>query len=172
MAEFDYPKNHSRAMYAPADKGPVKKGQIFWCHAKEDEVAARNQGFTSTSYIKSEWPKSMFNKKTGDSRPVGKLEWDDAQNEAAVKALGADWTFDYVHPPKPEEKKEAGAVDLGGLALILNEIKGVQKSISDQGEAHEASAAELHAKIDELTGIVTAQDRRISELEAAATETK
>lgn len=173
MADFDYQKHHSRPFYAPVANGPVKKGQMEMAHSKEDEVALRARGFTSPTYIRSEWPKSMFHKQTGECRPVGKLEWTDAQNAAAVENLGKDWTFDYVHPPKQEEKKAGGeGLDLGAAANILAEIKLTQRAIADQTSAHEETAASLHARIDELTGIVTAQDKRLSELENAATEAK
>lgn len=152
MAGFDYPKHHARAFYAIKDVGNVKKGQLMWAHSELDEQRCREAGFTSVNYVKSDWPISMFNKETGDTLAVGKLEWDKEKNLAEVKRMEANgWTKDHVEVPAAKPKKEAGdSGDSSAVLLALGELMGKLKSIEEgQAETDEAILA-LAARIDKI----------------------
>src|SRR5262245_27979294 len=123
MADFNCQRDHSRAFYAPRDMGNVKRGMLFWCHAKEDETRAKELGYTSDKYIPSEWPKTMWHKDTGESKPVGRLEWSDEQNAVAVKKMGPDWGFEHVDVPEPTKPGPAPQADIAALASIMADQK-------------------------------------------------
>lgn len=137
MADFNYQRDHSRAFYNP-------KGQPFWCHSKEDELRAKEQGFKSAAYIPSQWPKTAFHTKTGQTRMVGKLEWTKEQNADAVAALGSEWTLEHVAVPEPAVETasaQQSGFDLNAVATILAEIKLLGKRL-EENEVAVASLAE------------------------------
>lgn len=110
------------------------KGELTWCHSKEDVARAMQNGFTSANYVPSKWPTTLFHKKTGETKTVGKLDLTDEQNEALVKAQGDDWTTEHVQAPEKPKKGDAAVVvaaDSSTNALILAtllEIKATQES--------------------------------------------
>src|SRR3990167_659356 len=161
MAEFDYNRFHTRSFYAPKATPNVKKGQSYPCHAKDDEARAREAGFTSVNYVPSEWPKTIYNKKTGDSRPIGKLEWSDDQNAAAIAALGPDWGTEHVAVPEPKKEEAAGApkADLGLISDLFGELKLATGRIEQLEEA-----------ISEFAGARMAMETRIADLEGMIEE--
>lgn len=128
MADFDYVKFHTRSFYAPADIGNVKRGQAMACHSKDDEARVKELGFTSANYIPSFWPKTLWNKKTGETKSVGKLEWTKEQNDAAVTSLGPDWTDEHVPVPEiPASGATAapsGSPDVMAAILTLSQQVG------------------------------------------------
>ncbi len=155
MAEHNFATSGPKAYYNA-------KGQYQWCHSKDDVVCAKEAGFTNANYVRSNWPKTAFNKKTGDSKPVGKLEDTDEKNQAAVTALGPDWTLEHVAVPEPVVAKEAAAgapMDIGVLMAMSAELSRQQKRIDELEEA----AIEKDA---ELTGVRTAFESRLAEIEA------
>lgn len=91
------------------------KGEYQWCHSKEDVARSKQEGFTSANYVRSEWPKCAYHQKTGLTRTVGRLEWTDEQNMAAVKALGPDWGLEHAHVPEPVVEQKVAAPDVTGL---------------------------------------------------------
>jgi hypothetical protein len=163
MADFNYQRDHSRALYATETRGNVKKGQFYTCHSKADEQVAKDLGFTSERYVRSEWPKTMFNKKSGDSRPIGKLEWSDAENQKAVDGLGADWTFDHV--PVPEKSSATAPSSDAGLTAILTEMREMQKAILDVGDLVTTTGEDIAA----LRNSVSNLDQRLTEVETEMT---
>ncbi len=149
-SDFNYQRDHSRAFYAPADNGTVKKGQVFWCHQPDDEQRAREQGFTSKSYVRSEWPKTAYHKKTGQTKPVGKLEWDNDKNMAALAEMGPDWGLDHVAVPEPVEAAPAGATpEIGSiLTFMTDQFARINARLDEQDQAilEMASAPDPKAK--------------------------
>lgn len=143
MADFDYVKFHTRSFYAPADIGNVKRGQAMACHSKDDEARVKELGFTSANYVPSFWPKTLWNKKTGETKSVGKLEWTKEQNDAAVTSLGPDWTDEHVpvpEAPAPNAKAAtSGSPDLMTAILALTQQIG---SLNDRMSLIESVIAE------------------------------
>ena len=162
MADFDYNRFHSRSFYAPKTTANVKRGQAYPCHSKEDEARAREAGFTSVAYIQSDWPTTVYNKKTGESRSVGKLEWSDEQNAAAIAALGPDWGTEHVAVPEPKKEEAAGAspkADIGLISDLFGELKLATGRIDQLEEA-----------ISEVAGARMAMETRIADLEGMIEE--
>ena len=154
MAEFNYVRDHSRSLYNA-------KGVPFACHSKEDEVRAKEQGFTSATYVPSQWPKTVFHKKTGESKVVGKLEWDEEKNAAAVVALGPDWTLDHVAVPAPVSPAAPSAgINLDALLSIAAEMKLMNTRLSDLEDAAAEAAGirtVLESRVGELEGLLQAE---------------
>lgn len=145
--EFSYPRDHARAFYN-------RHGQAFWCHSKDDEARAKEAGFTSAKYIPSYWPRTVFHKKTGVSKPVGNLDWSEEKNQAALAALGDDWTAEYVPVPEPVAAAPASApMDLLGLGAILTELALMKKRVEELEEA----SIESDARVVELEAALTAK---------------
>lgn len=141
MADFNYPRDHSRAAYN-------SKGQVFWCHQKDDEVRAKQEGFTSWTYIKSKWPTTVWNVK-GETKAVGNVDWTDEKNDAALSDLKAKgWSTDHIPVPEPEPEVKNQPMDLAALASIMADVKLVVK------------------RVEELEEAVVERDERIATLEA------
>lgn len=148
-----------RAFYKPTDPG---KGSYKTVSSENEEQEAKNQGFTSLAYVRSNWPTTAYKKGTGETRNVGKLENSEEQNMALVAALGPDWGLDHVPTPEPvapSAAKETGGMDLTALLGLVTDIALMKKRVEDLEEA----AIQADA-------IRTAQDQRIIELESIIEE--
>ena len=136
------------------------KGQNVLCSSKDDVARAREAGYTSANYVPSYWPKMAYNKKTGVSKPVGKIENTDEQNADAVKKLGDEWTLDYVATPEPVVAAPAGqaaGTDLTALVAMATDIALMKNRIVDLEEAAiqgEAVRVAQETRITELESIV------------------
>lgn len=79
------------------------------------------------------------------------------------------WSFLPEPPPPdpavPDERDEA----LAAAAQRIAKLEGQLSSAREQHSAAESRAGKAEKRVDELTGIVTARDNRIAELEKAAT---
>lgn len=158
MAEHNFLTSGPKAYYN-------SKGQLTWCHSKEDVVRARQEGFTSANYVRSQWPKTAYHKKTGESKAVGKLEWTDERNAQAVMELGPDWGLDHVSVPpavEPQPRSFAGPSDRE-MAMLMDEFGKMRERIADL-EAARIEEATLSANIR------ASLESRISDLESAVTE--
>lgn len=149
---FNYAKDHVRYAYN-------KIGQKMPCESVDDEARAKEAGFTSFSYVKSLWPTTAYNKITGESKQVGKLEWDEARNAAAVAALGPDWGLDpvtiEVKAPRPAGSAEASGDTLSMLVNLLSEVKMMREQMAD-----------VETAVAELSAARVSQESRLAELEA------
>jgi len=141
------------------NKGPIsyynKIGQYRTCYSDSEVNQAKNDGFTSKKYVKSEWPKTAFHKKTGETRVVGKLENTDEQNKAAIASLGPDWTTDYVAAVAPKiDVPQPARADIGVMADLLAEMKLINQRIED-----------VEVAISEFAGARTAMESRMEAVE-------
>ena len=144
-------------MYRPTDPG---KGSFRVCYNENEVAVARQDGFTTMNYVRSEWPKTAFQAKTGKSKPVGKLENSDEQNMALVAALGPDWSLDHVPEPEPVAETKPGAapaldltalLQLGGqIALLTDRLATIEAALVQSEESKIA----LAARLGELEGVV------------------
>lgn len=176
MAEFDYQKNHARSYYATQDFGPVKKGMFMVVHNKDEEQKAKQLGYTSTSYVRSSWPKTFYNKETGATQAVGRLEWTEEQNASAVRNLGDKWTDEHVPVPetKPASDSDAllqGATGGGNFLLALGEIaasiKAMRSEIRDDMTGIEIAIEKLDEARKATEGILASLEDRLSTIENA-----
>lgn len=157
-AKHNYGTQGPRSFYKPADPG---KGSYRTVSSENEEQEAKNQGFTSLAYVRSEWPKTAY-KKTGETRPVGKLENSNEQNMALVASLGPDWGLEHVATPEPvapSAAKDNTGMDLTALLGIATDIALMKKRVEDLEEAAIQGDA-----------IRAAQDQRIIELESIIEE--
>lgn len=121
MAEHNFLTQGPKAYYNA-------KGKPYWCSSKDDVAKAKELGFTSANYVRSEWPKTAYHKKTGATRTVGSLDNTDEQNAAAVVTLGPDWGLEHVHVPEVVPEKEKAAVqDSSALMLILDKLSRLER---------------------------------------------
>lgn len=144
---FDYAKHHVKYFYNP------KTGASMPCESLNDEARIKGLGFTSGNYVPSKWPTTLYHQKTGEARSVGKLEWEEAKNAAAVAALGPDWGSNPVDPPEPKPKAEApeGA---GFSALAMLELVGEIKALREQMADIETAVTESAARIAQLEAVI------------------
>ena len=160
---FDYAKFHSRSFYN-------SKGQPYACHSIDDENRAKEQGFTSSAYIRSRWPTTVYNKQTGESKTVGNLDWPDEKNAAAIAGLGPDWTTDYVAPVAPKSEaapaEGSGSLSLMALAEVLGEVRAVAASVKQLSE----SMIDIETSVADLTSARVAMESRMAEMESVFVE--
>lgn len=134
--EHNFQTHGPKAYYNP-------QGEPRWCHHKDDVAKAKQDGFTSANYVPSFWPKCAYNKKTGLTRSVGRLEWSQEQNEAAVVSLGPDWGLDHVPVPEPVAEVKAAAPDTTGL---MTQMLAALNASNERMAALEAAAVESDDK--------------------------
>lgn len=142
---------HGKAFYN-------KKGQFIWCNNDSDVRNAKDQGYTSAAYVPSFWPTTVYNRKTGESKAVGKLEWSEEQNRAAIVQSGPDWTTDHVVAPEPKPDAPARQLDSGLLSELLAEFRLASKRLDDLDEA-----------VSELAGVRISLETRVTDLESVFT---
>lgn len=146
---FDYARYHVRYFYN-------NRGQSMPAYNIDDEARAKEQGFTSATYVPSKWPTTVYNKKTGETKAVGKLDWDEKRNQAAVMELGLDWTTEHVAPPEQPPTKASG--EGIGAPLAMLEILGELRRIHEE-------LAELTSAVAELGTARVATESRLGALE-------
>ena len=160
---FDYAKHHSRSLYN-------SNGVPYPCHSVDDEKRAREAGFTSVNYVLSRWPTTVYNKKTGESKTVGRLDWSNEKNEMEITNLGPDWAGDYVAPVEPKKEatpaEGAGGLSLMALAEVLTEIRGLGANLKQVQE----SLLDVEIAVADLTSARVAMESRLSEMEAVIVE--
>lgn len=156
------------------------RGEYRYCYNDSDVVNAKNEGYTSKKYVKSAWPKTLYNKKTGEPRVVGKLTQSAEENQKAVDALGPDWTTDHVAAPEPVAAKtaEPSSVDNGMLADAIGNIALLKKVTDELEEAAVATdgtvdalgarCASLEGRVAELETTIAEMGKAIAKLQAAA----
>lgn len=145
------------SMYKPT--APLR-GSLRMVYSENEMAVAKQDGFTSASYVRSDWPTTAYHKKTGLSKPVGRLENTDEQNAAAVAALGPDWGLDHVPEPEPVAEKKAAEgtgmdiaalLQLGGqIALLTERLSTVEAALIQSEE----SKTLLASRIGELEAMV------------------
>ena len=138
------------------------KGQNRHCTNEADIVNAKRDGYTSSRYVRSNWPTTAFNKNTGETKPVGRVDLTEEQNQALLKALGDEWGLDYVAAKDPEPKKDPDHKAAGHLeelvALLVaqkNDHEDTNKRLEDLEAAlvdSQAARVSLEARISELEG--------------------
>ena len=144
-----------------------QRGEHVWCGNEDQVRVARQNGFTSASYVRSNWPKAVYHKVTGVAQSVGKLEWSEEQNRIALKALGPDWSTEFVAAPEPTPEKPlvgSGLTDAAAMLEILAQLKVMNDTIADLETAVADIAAarvSMEARLIEVEGVLT---------EASATE--
>ena len=136
-----------------------KKGQHVRCNNDAEVRNAKDNGYTSAKYVPSYWPTTYYHKKTGAAQRVGKLEWTDEQNQAAVDALGPDYTKEFVPEPAPAKESAARPSDGGHFIELLTELQLAVKRIE-----------ELESAVSDLAGVRTALEMRVADLEAVIAE--
>lgn len=136
------------------------RGEHRMCHNEDQVRAAKQDGFTSPSYVRTVYPKCFYHKKTGETKLVGRVDWSAAQNKEAETALGPDWTTDFVGTPEAKpEKPAATAADSLMLAEILLQLKSMDARLGD-----------LEAASAETTEARVALESRLSEMESVLTQ--
>ncbi len=145
--------------------GPISKynaqGEVKWASSENELAQIKQEGFTR-EYVKSKYPTTAFNKKTGANKPIGKIGDTDEKVAADLAKLGPDWTFDHV--PEPEPAAEKKAADLGGLDVAaLLQLGGQIALLTERLSTVEAALVQ-----SEETRINMAS--RLGELEAMVVE--
>ncbi len=158
MAEHNFLTQGPKAWYNP-------KGQYRTCYSKEEVAVAKQDGFTSSNYVRSNWPKTAFHKKTGNSKPVGKLDDSDEKNAAAVVALGPEWTLDHVPVPEPvaATPPPSGGGDMLAMLGMMAEMKKRMDDLEDAAIAQAAIRDAMQNRVVELESIVDAISVPVSE---------
>jgi hypothetical protein len=136
------------------------KGQNRHCTTPADIVNAKKDGYTSARYVRSNWPTTVYNKKTGETKRVGLIDWTDEQNMAAVEKMGADWGLDYVVAPDPTPKKDPDHKATGHLEEIIALLAGQKDDSNKRLDDLEAALLDSQATREAL-------ERRVAELEAS-----
>lgn len=143
-------------------QGPLSQynaqGEVKWANSKDELTQIQQEGFRS-NYVRSKYPTTAFNRKTGQSKPVGKIGDTDEQVAAKLAAFGSDWTFDHVPEPEPvkETKAESAGMDIQALLSIMADVALMKSRISDLETA--AIQAEeirigLASRVGELEGLI------------------
>lgn len=145
------------SMYKPTEP---EKGSFRWCYNENEVAVARQDGFTTQNNPGSKYPTTAFNRKTGASKPVGKLGDTEEQVAAKVAAFGTDWSLDHVPEPEPVAETKPGAapaldltalLQLGGqIALLTDRLATIEAALVQSEESKIA----LAARLGELEGVV------------------
>ncbi len=136
------------------------KGENRHCATQADIVNAKKDGYTSSRYVRSAWPSTAYNKKTGETKRVGRIDKSDEENMAEVTELGPDWGMDYVKAPDPVAKKDPDHKAAGHLEEILAVLAGQKDDSSKRLDDLEAALLDSQATREAL-------ERRVAELEAS-----
>ena len=147
-----------------AAQGPLSRynaqGEVAWAHSEEELARITQEGFRS-SYVRSKYPTTAFNKKTGASKPVGKLGDTDEQVAAKVAAFGPDWTLEHVPEPEPvvanKTAEASGGADtamlmqlIGQNALIIERLSTVETALVQSADQQTL----LASRLGELGGMI------------------
>ena len=127
-----------------------RRGEYIYCYNDSDVVHAKEQGFTSTKYVRSAWPKMVWNKTTGEQKPVGKVAFTDEQNEKLLADLGPDWTTERVAPPPKPVAPTAAPQGDGQMLNLLAEMMANQKLMSERFTSMEEALLETNDRNEQL----------------------
>ena len=127
-----------------------KRGEYIYCYNDSDVVHAKEQGYTSTKYVRSHWPKMVWNKNTGESKPIGKVAFTDEQNEKLLADLGPHWTTERVAPPPAKVAPAAAPQGDGQLLNVLAEMLASQKTMNERFTSMEEALLETNDRNEQL----------------------
>lgn len=145
-----------KVMYSPVT------GQNRTCYNDSEIVNAKNDGFTSASYVPSKFPTTVWDK-NGKTKTVGTGKDIKADEALLSQALAEGWSADHIAGPEPVAGNAPGFQATPHtdqmLKAVLADFAETKKRVEilDQA-ALEADAARvaLEKRVAELEAIISA----------------